>query len=280
MNSTRGTKIARLIAAIVVVAGFLLARERVGPLSCYGIVRDEDGLAVPDARVEYSVLSIAGTRTKGDLRTDSLGRFALRRTGLSVFFSASKPGYKQELVRGRLPLSQVRVDFDDSLGKREGGSKDEPVVMGLRRLKNPVHVRKIIYSESLQPGVPLELTMGKDGPSLTGEFHLGDGGRSTQNKRYSWSFRLTSNEVSFREVEDPEISTAPDAGYKSEIKCDMPSDGSVPYSYELDRLLWVLTKEGVSGRVRLHVVTYPDRGVISLKGYFSEYLNDRNLETD
>lgn len=260
------------------------------PLSFYGKVVDERGKPVEGASVRYSINNNPDptkSGTRGELRSDPNGDFAISDRGLGIYIEVSKEGYHRMPNGENAPASQGTFANHE---KRSDTTAPMPTandraLFVLRKAGEAaplVHVRKTSIRVP-KDGTPTEidLSTGKVVAAGAGNLRvevwtLDQGINPNRGLPYDWECRVSVLDGGLMERTEQFAFEAPKNGYRTSFEAGMAKDAA-RWRDGTERDFFVRLADGRFARVSLGVITGGDHFIV-FESWVNPKPGDRNLE--
>lgn len=263
------------------------------PIEFYGKVVDQNNDTVADAVVEYSGNNIPwGESASHKTKTNAIGEFVIRTSGISLSVNVSKESYRSLKRRSDVPPAEtVGAPFSSELfyyAKQfaplvHRPDKNKPVVFTL-------HKSGALEYLIVQPRT--DLSMEKDGSPLRIELKPGnpntaielqcwtDSTNSNADRQYDWRFKVTVLNGGLEEVPNENSFIAPPSGYKNRV-FDYSMKKSLPFRQwkdEVAKSFFIRFEDDTYAVLDVKMLTGGDHFAV-VESRLNPQRGSRNLET-
>ena len=251
------------------------------PILFYGIVLDQNGQPIPEAKVSVSVVDNVMRGTLVSTAADGAGKFTIQSKGASLHVEVSSIGYVRVERGGTLKPSSQGFDYGADVGRGiHSPDPASPVVFQLRKPQNPVSLERLSANPSVpRDGSPITVNLSK-ASKVTLQISCRTMEDETQppNAPYDWRCGISMKGGGIQEVIDDQTFEAPADGYVSSIIIDMPKTMDVKqWNSRVSKDYWLRFPDNTFAKIGFQMIARGDHFAV-IDGWLNPSPNDRNLE--
>jgi hypothetical protein len=251
------------------------------PILFYGIVLDQHGQPIPEAKVSASVVDNVMRGTPVSTAADGNGKFTIQSKGASLHIEVSSIGYVRVERGGKLKPSSQGFDYGADVGRGiHSPAPASPVVFQLRKPQDPVSLERLSANPSVpRDGSPITVNLTKASKvKLRISCRTMEDETQPPNAPYDWRCEISVEGGGIQEAKDELAFEAPTDGYASSAIIDMPKMLDVKeWSSDAQKSYWLRFPDNTFGKIAFRMIAGGDHFAV-IDGSRNPSPNDRNLE--